>query len=178
MSDDYVLGTLIPTSFLPDIGMVTVLHARVDQEMNRVIWRLAGVTEAVGRIITSNINSTTTRVTLLRQMAEATVEDPTDLAKLQKLATAMDEATNEWNRLHHDEQLFHSPADESIGFIRSNHQIKPRPPTHFTKGPKTVSRKETKSLHDLSMTLFRLLGRFQQYIIKSPRWQDDIAEFP
>lgn len=120
---------MIPERFIPQIGKIAIAFSDLDREVIYSIWHLLKCPPTSGAAVTGNINSPTTRIKILRDLATATITDKIELTQLHNLLNATDASMNQRNRLFHDMPYWFSPATGSVGYFRHEVVLKPKAPT-------------------------------------------------
>ena len=120
---------MIPERFIPKIGQIAIAFSDLDREIIYSIWHLLKCSPRSGAAITGNIISSSTRISILRDLAKANITDEFSLTHLGKLLDATLASLNQRNRLFHDMPYWFSPTEGTVGYFRHEVVLKPKPPT-------------------------------------------------
>lgn len=165
--DEFIPGSVVPVSMCQHIGAFVVQFAALEQEINRLIWRINGAGLTKGRAITASINNYWPRVQLGLRLA-STMEDGSDKSKVRTLFKQFQAVAEYRNRILHDEATFYSPSTGTVGYWRATTHFQPSPPTHVSEQHLSFNTK-------LSLAL---MARAQQYNIGNPAWTENDEHFP
>ena len=163
---------MIPSHFIPIIGEIAIAFSDLDREIIYSIWHLLECDAQLGSAVTGNINSPTTRIKILRDLASVKLTDEAEIDKLNKLLMAVDSSMNQRNRLFHDIPYWFSPSKGEVGYFRHNIMLKSKPPTVVSE----------QWLHELLVCIRVQSGIFQRFrgfsIIEGQPWFEAEIPFP
>ena len=129
---DRVMGTMLPESFLPWIGLVMIKHALLDRALNAAICHVAGLDFNAGVPLLSRTPNTTARGEILRSLATTKLLNDVEAIKAHVLADLIKKYSDERNILAHGIPYWSNAAGDEIGYFRDENrtfpQIKIKPP--------------------------------------------------
>lgn len=161
---------LIPERFIPKIGEIALAFSDLDREIIYSIWFILKCSPQIGTVITKNINSPTTRVTILRELAEVALTNQEELKQFKKLLDAFCQSNIQRNILFHDQPYWHSPSTGTVGYFKNIFSHKPKAPTEIND----------QWLHELLICIRLQTNIFKQfrgeYIVENEHWSK--AEIP
>jgi hypothetical protein len=116
-----LVGTIVPSKLLADIGAVAVYYSHLDWQLSHAIQKLLGLKEWTGMMVTQSIASYASRVELFKGLAHRRHKEPAIRERITKLVEHLRFAGDDRNRLMHD-SIFRSirGTNFAIGTIRSN----------------------------------------------------------
>lgn len=165
----FVEGTVVPKTFLPEIGHVVVAFSRLDSQLDMTIaYLLVNADRGLGGAIASAIPNYRPRIELFERVIDIKVSDPDDRKALHRLAKAIMQVAEKRHRLIHDYMSSFSHVDERLDLRRKEAMFRPSTlPTDIT----------IPSLKELASQMTDLSFRLQRFTKDDPLWKSG-AQFP
>ena len=163
---------MIPEHFIPKIGEIAIAFSDLDREIVYSIWFLLKCSPQIGNAVTENIISPTTRIKVLRALAEISLSDSAELTHFKKLLAAFEASGLQRNTLFHDVPYWFSPSSGTVGYFKHIHSHKPKAPTGIND----------QWLHELLVCIRFQASIFQQFrgasIVDGKHWSQSEIPFP
>lgn len=124
--------TMVPDHFMQPIGVVMVQHAYLDRNLQRAVCHLAGMDHSVGVSVLTKLNSTSSRASILQNLARVKVDNLSQLAKFLVLADVVTGLCSERNSVAHGLPYRWSPSGNELIYFQdvnlTSPQLKIQPP--------------------------------------------------
>jgi hypothetical protein len=112
IDSEYLSGTIVPNSLLPHIGSVAVYYSNLDWSLSEAIWKLLGLTERKGQIVTQFSASFASRVEMFKVLTTQRYKTQKRRSRIAEFCRHLRIAGDDRNRLMHD-VIFYSEGVES-----------------------------------------------------------------
>jgi hypothetical protein len=110
---DHLQGTIVPNRLLRHIGSIAVYYSNLDHALSAAIWKLLGLKERRGQIVTQASASFASRVEMFKVLANQKYKSQKMRARISDLATHLRLAGDDRNRLMHDVIFYSEGANDS-----------------------------------------------------------------
>jgi hypothetical protein len=110
MESDYVRGTLVPKSFLEPLGYLVAWFALLEQNVNAAIEIFLDLEQDRGQIMAAQFNSMTTKLEILRLLAEKQIVAPEWKAAFASVLKRAKDANDSRNSVIHGNWSYSIPT--------------------------------------------------------------------